>query len=707
MRVTIKSVLLSAVCGASIATAGPLMAEDWAPNYSFFGTSGLVEMPSALSMPDAELGMSLNAFGLQQKISQTFQISPRLSGTFRYSRLDQHNGPGTDETYDRSFDLQYRILDETDWRPTVAIGLRDFMGTGLLTSEYVVATKTVAENFRLTAGLGWGRMGSYNGFTNPLGVLSSDFETRPGRGSDNGGIPAWNQYFRGDAAVFGGVEWHVSPKLTFVAEYSSDAYVRETTNGSFDPQSPLNFGLTYRPNERYQISAYSLYGTDFGIGLTAAINPSQRAGVGGLEAAPIPVAVRPEDARAALSWNHTPEVESAMRQGLAQALAVEGIELHSAAFTDRSIRLRYTNTRYRSEVQAIGRISRILTQALPPSIEDFILEPMQRGIPLSSTTVHRSDMENLENRTGAVEEIYLRSLTTEVPPDDGLVEVGTGGARFDWGILPYGELTLFDSANPAGIELGLEASMRYEIRPNIVVSGSVRKELWSNRDGLGTIKPSTLPPVRRNAPYYALEGDGGINNLTVAWYGRLGPELYSRVTFGYIEAMHGGISTEVLWKPVEGNFAVGGELNYTMQRDYDMRLGFQDYDVISGHLSGYWEMDRGYHIQVDAGRYLAGDWGATLSVNREFDNGWRVGAYATLTDVPFDDFGEGSFDKGIMLTIPTDWADGRPSRSVVSTKLSSLTRDGGARLSVEDRLYQVVRGGHITDYGDSWGRFWR
>jgi hypothetical protein len=149
------------------------------------------------------------------------------------------------------------------------------------------------------------------------------------------------------------------------------------------------------------------------------------------------------------------------------------------------------------------------------------------------------------------------------------------------------------------------------------------------------------------------------------------------------------------------------ELNYTAQRDFDQGFGFQDYDVLTGHLSAYWSMQNDFHVQVDAGRYLAGDWGATVSVDREFQNGWRIGAYATFTDVPFEDFGEGSFDKGIRLTIPMDWATGMPSTQLVETRLSSLTRDGGARVEVDGRLYDAIRSGDISDFGDSWGRFWR
>jgi hypothetical protein len=143
---------------------------------------------------------------------------------------------GTGTLYDRSFDIQYRLLDESEWLPAVDVGLRDFMGTGVLTSEYVVGTKTIGTNLRATGGISWGRMGSFNGFTNPLGALASAMETRPSRSSafGVGGVPAYDLYFRGDAAFFGGVEWQINPSLTFAAEYSSDAYERKVANGTFE-----------------------------------------------------------------------------------------------------------------------------------------------------------------------------------------------------------------------------------------------------------------------------------------------------------------------------------------------------------------------------------------------------------------------------------------------------------------------------------------
>jgi hypothetical protein len=149
------------------------------------------------------------------------------------------------------------------------------------------------------------------------------------------------------------------------------------------------------------------------------------------------------------------------------------------------------------------------------------------------------------------------------------------------------------------------------------------------------------------------------------------------------------------------------EVNYAVQRDYDQLLGFRDYDVVTGHASAYYDFGNGFHGQVDAGRYLAGDWGATFGLDREFENGWSVGGYFTLTDIPFEDFGEGSFDKGVRINIPLDFVLGRPTRREAGTTLQSLNRDGGARLRVEGRLYDVVRDAHYGDLEDSWGRFWR
>jgi len=268
---------------------------------------------------------------------------------------------------------------------------------------------------------------------------------------------------------------------------------------------------------------------------------------------------------------------------------------------------------------------------------------------------------------------------------------------------------LFDPDNPFLADVGLRFTASHDVRPGLYLWGIVEKKAFGNRGKVRRESDSTLPHVRSDSAIYAREGDPAVRSLTLAHYFRPGRDLYGRVTAGYLEQMYGGVSGELLWKPVNSRIAMGAEMNWVRQRDFDQLFGFRDYRIATGHVSGYWEMAAGLFGQIDVGRYLAGDWGATLRVDREFRNGWQVGAYATFTDVSFEDFGEGSFDKGILITIPLESIAGRPVKRARKTGIviRPLYRDGGARLHVDGRLYETVRSYHDPGLRESWGRFWR
>lgn len=702
----------SAIVGVLAGLVVPQIAvaqDGFQNSYTLYGTPGLIDMPTALSEPDGRLSATLGYLGSELRTTFTFQLTPRLSGSFRYTQFDSSIG----DVYDRSFDLRYRVLDEGRYWPALAVGLQDFMGTGLLSGEYVVATKTLSDNLRVSGGLGWGRFGSYNGFSNPLG---SSFETRPDNMFENGGSFSDDLWFRGDAAVFGGVEYRLNDKVTLIAEYSSDAYEYNAPYEEVDHESPVNFGVNWRPGDTYDLGLAFIHGNTLSLHGTVFLDPMQRPSGGGFDPAPIPVASR-EGLAAAASWDHSDAAERQLIQTLAPVLGADGIILQGMRVSETQVRLRYENDTYRSEAQALGRIARVLTQVMPASVETFVLEPTRRGVGLSATTLQRRDLEQLANQVGADDAMFERAQFAAAGDADTLIPVGQAGSPLTWGIAPYAEVSLFDGSNPIRGEFGLELSGQYVIRPNLVLSGAARKAIYSGFDDEGRVSDSTLPLVRRDVTRYSVEGDPSLEYLTLAHYGRLTPDIYSRVTFGYLERMYGGLSTELLWKPVNTPLSFGAELNVVAKRDYNMGFGFQDIAVeggdpitdpiFTGHVSAYYDFDGDWIAQVDLGQYLAGDIGATVSLSREFDNGWSIGGYFTLTDVDFDDFGEGSFDKGIRVTIPFDWVLGAPSRREVSSSLASLTRDGGARLSVEGRLYDVVRDAHVPVIESEWGRFWR
>lgn len=697
-----SAAFLAILCGGTVFYCPAKADPQLAFSTSLYGTPGLADMPTAGRFEDGDLAISFAYFRNTNRNTLTFQVTPRITASFRYSRLGGYFQSTGEALYDRSFDVSYQILAESGARPALAVGFQDFLGTGVYSAEYIVATKTFGD-VQVTGGLGWGRLGGRNS-------LGSPFGDRPPIDVGLGGEVNYEQWFRGPVAPFGGIAWRATDRLTVKAEYSSDTYVAESARNTIDQKSPLNLGFDYRLGTSATVSGYWLYGAEAGVQFTYALNPRRPAYPSGREPGPLPVRPRPTPAENPESWGSAwvsdGETVPSLQKVVAEQLAKEGIGLERMTLTASEARLVIRNETFGAEPQAYGRTARLLTRALPASVETFIIVSMvESGVPTAAVTIRRSDLEALEHADPM-------AILPRVAFDDALsvapaAALSSGDRMFRWSLTPYVSISLFDPDQPVRADFGLLLGAQAELARGVVVSGSISKRLVGNLDQVPEASNTLLPPVRSNVALYAAEGDPGIEDLTAAWYARPAPDIYSRVTVGYLEQMFGGISGEVLWKPLDSRLGLGAELSYVRQRDFDMLFGFQDYDVVTGFLSTYYAFNNGYNARLDVGRYLAGDVGATLALSRQFNNGWEIGAYVTRTDATFEEFGEGSFDKGITLTIPFEWFTGTPSQSKSQTVLRSLSRDGGAKLQVGGRLYGLVRDTDQSHLENRWGRFWR
>jgi hypothetical protein len=109
--------------------------------------------------------------------------------------------------------------------------------------------------------------------------------------------------------------------------------------------------------------------------------------------------------------------------------------------------------------------------------------------------------------------------------------------------------------------------------------------------------------------------------------------------------------------------------------------------------------------EIHAGQFLAGDRGAQFAVVREFDSGIALGAWVTFTNVSAEEFGEGSFDKGIYMRIPFELFLSTSSLRGGSLSFRPLSRDGGQLLRIQRRLYGVIDGGNLDGVMHRWDRF--
>ena len=254
--------------------------------------------------------------------------------------------------------------------------------------------------------------------------------------------------------------------------------------------------------------------------------------------------------------------------------------------------------------------------------------------------------------------------------------------QFLWSLGPYVTHRLFNPDMPLSLEAGAELSFDYKLKQKLKISGAFRKSILTNLTKNQRRSNSVLPRVHSNWVLYDLAGQGGhINHLKLSYTTNFKNNFYGNFHAGYLEPFFAGFGGEILYKPSNSVFGVGLDLNHVWQRDYNMLFGLRDYAITMGNISFYFDPGSNFDLEINLGRYLAGDWGATTKISRQFGNGWEVGAYATLTDVPFETFGEGSFDKGIYASMPMDWLVGKPNKSRRKFVIRPITRDGGARLS--------------------------
>jgi hypothetical protein len=793
--------------------AGPARADSSGLTRNLFGSPGLVDMPDARMAPDGELSAAASFFTDTQRYSLGFQPMPWLEVSFRYSGL-AHFDPIYPVYYDRSFAVKARLWDETGIFPAVAVGINDLVGTGIYAGEYLVTTKRFGD-ISATLGLGWGRLGSANTTSNPLGLLSASFKQRTDNQSP--GATNFGAFFHGrTAGLFGGLAWRTPiDGLSLVGEYSSDAYRHESRVGNFTPHSQFNVGLSYQPADDITLGLAWLYGDTISGTLSFQLNPAvdpyparigpaappfhvrtaeeQQRAIRLLAAGSAPrrhpaaaglrrvaradalldelwqagaedvaihgrtltLTIAKGDPRAAcaaaapLADDNDLELDAVtvLRAGMApircavphslvgnaritgtdlvfptlvphpaslitidaaapaepsdaEAMAriradvrAQLLNVEALSLGDSEALVYYNNVRYSHEADAIDRLIRVLMADAPSRIEKFRLIPVIGSVPMNEFDILRGPTERSVAQTETYNLFGNGNAMRPAPLNNPVLRAGERGTypRFVWGLFPQFRQELFDPDNPFAVQFlgGIQAAV--ELLPGLSLVGEAEANIWDN---FNTNRPpdSVLPHVRSDFLTYFTKGKNGIGDLEADYRFRLAPEVFAIARAGYLESMFAGVGGEVLWRPQGQRWALGIDLYGVKKRNFDRLLGLQDYKAFTGHISAYYASPwYDLNFAVHAGQYLAGDRGFTLEVTRRFSTGVEIGAFFTRTNVSAEQFGEGSFDKGIMIRIPLDWSLPINTQGQFNMDLRPVQRDGGQRLMNDTLLFEETR----------------
>ena len=671
----------------------PATVNDW-------GTVGLLQTPSARS-PEAG-HVSITAHRVWPYTHTTLSLSPfdSLELGFRYTNITNRlYGPSIagDQGYkDKSAEIKWRMREETEMGPAVAVGLRDPGGTGLFAGEYLVASKRW-NNLDLSLGLGWGYLGARGNLTNPLKIFGQRFAVRQNLEVGSGGTAHLTSLFTGRTALFGGVQWQTPyPDLVVKAELDGNDYKNEPlSNNIGGSRSPVNWGMAWQTGPLIVSLGYER-GQEWMLGLSlstdlahlsrAKINEVPARPVTRIPAQPLPrpeMSVSPTEASqllpAAEPVSLAPEVLQAMT-------AQTGWSVHSVRQQGHVWTIELNNVNGYSLPERMDRGMGWVHEIAPEHIQAVKFVLLQQGVPVSSRLLDRvawaEHRLSWQGHKAVHESVPVAAHVSSSPTEVSTQATGSVGLGYQQHL-----------GGPDGYLFALNATTQgqWPLWPGAWAQGSLNARLVDNYNHYHYTAPSSLPRVRTWIREYLTSERITLPLAQINQLNQWGDGLYSLAYAGALEPMFAGVGAEVLWRPLGERWALGADLNRLAQRDFDQRFSLRDYRVNSGHLTAYWDTRwLGVEAKVMLGQYLAGDRGATFEISRRFANGARMGAWLTKTNVSSSAFGEGSFDKGVYVSIPFDAFLTAWSTQSASLVWQPLIRDGGARLNKAQNLWGIT-----------------
>ena len=577
------------------------------------GIVGLLNTPTARFYDEASFGITSYDGNPDQKITLTSFPYNWMEASFFYTNIQgrpycsNYSQDICKQDYkDKGFNFKLRLKEEGRW-PALAIGINDIAGTGFYSSEYVVASYGINRtDFHL--GIGWGQLdGSKNNFNNPLGYIHDEFNKRPTNLEDEGGQFQPGRYFSGKtASPFYGLSYVINDKLIFKIE-------NDTTNtpgkvGYKNTRNKHSYGFDFALNSNFTIGIASERGNDLSIRFVYKKDS--------------------KDSKKAFKYEEAVYEESENKYSkLIKNLENNEIGVNKITKIGNSIGIELTQFAHPS-IEMVEEI--ISFSASDANIDE--------DLKVNLKTANLSVVQNFDEEDGL--NIYTKNKKSGLNTNTFL------------NFRPY----------LASREEFLKGALLIENNSEYVFNdaffhANIKYSLADNFDDLIIPPVNTYPAqVRSDVKDYLRNIDQGLllAELSLIIILRQKKNHHLMFTGGILEEMFNGYGFEYLYFQYDKNYALGFELFDIVKRDHEMRFGTLDYNNLVGSINFYYRNYSGipFDTKISYGEYLAGDEGVTFDFSRTFQNGTKFGIFATFTDVSSEQFGEGTFDKGIYFNIP-------------------------------------------------------
>lgn len=611
--------------------------------YNNHGVIGLINIPTARFHEAGSYGFNLYYGTPDQKITITSSPYDWLEASLFYSNIKDNPINCSFKTCrkDKGFNFKVKLKEEGVF-PGLALGINDIGGTGLYNSEYLVASYGI-DKLDMHFGIGWGALNGDPKLKNPLSLISDSFKDRPTSRDDQGGAFQPDVYFSSkEVTPFFGISYLVNPKML----------VKIENDPTLTPGNEIGYEIA---NSRKSFSIEYLINKNFSIGLS-----------------------KERDNYISFKFSYKQNVLSSKKP-----YEYKKIEANK---DDNYIKKLVKNL----ESNGIG-VNKIFQNG-----NDIGLEVTQFNHP--SLDIVEEIIMTAKGESGTEKKIKVDYRVADLKAYSEFDDKFTQNAEI---IYKRPEIKRFHTSNRITVRpfiaaredfiklaVLLQNDSEYIIKDNFFFSSNLKYSIWDNFDDLIWPPVDTYPAqVRSDVKDYLNNFDQGVIIGRAQLDYHITPKKHNHLMFtgGILEEMFSGYGFEYLYFDNKKNYAIGFEVFDVVKRDYKMRFGSTNYKNTTGSINFYYRNYKfiPFDAKISYGEYLAGDIGTTFELSRSYINGTRFGVFATLTDVTSEQFGEGSFDKGIFFNIPI-------AGGIGNYTWRPLTKDPGAKLIRKNTLYDLL-----------------
>lgn len=674
-------------------------------SYNSFGQIGLIQTPSADSKDEGTTSFTYNKNEIWKHGALTVSPFDWFEASYFYYRSSDLVWSGdrvAGHELDKGFNVKFKYKPRNNNLPVLAVGLDDFAGTGFFTKEYIVATQELRD-IKASIGMGWGKFAGDDSFKNPLSYISNSFNLRENclTCTGRGGTPSYDAWFRGNASLFGGLEYFFpqTKGLSVKLEYDPFDYLDFSANNRPSASkelrkkdSNINIGMSYSFNEFLTLDASFIKGNTFNLSFTIATTFNDK------------LRNKPKF-NPSITSNNKGNTELDFYEDLLLNLNNNNLFLQTASLSEDELDVSISTSEYRNSIRSSSYAAAIVNKVS----EDYSFEfnkinitHINTGIELN-TISYISDYFDKDNIP--IELIARNTYLYSGDPNGYLEDKFRPNVDFPVIFSSISPVIISHIGNPEKFYFGginIQHISEIQFNRNLLLSSEINARAYDNFENTISGPGSVMEHVRTDLVDYLKEDDVYISRMQLDYIWSPRKEVYAKISGGIYEPMFGGVGAEVLYRPFNKKYNIGAELFYVQQRSFNQLFEFKDYSTVTGHINFSYRLPLGIESNLSYGRYLAKDDGFTFDISRITRSGFKAGFYFTRTDVSAERFGEGSFDKGFYIQVPTDLFSKKYNGTYSSFKLSPLTRDGGAKLVYDKNLRGLI---YNSSYDELFNQF--